>query len=99
MKIETKHTHGPWAWQKFGDKYCLTAQHGMREIILSANAKREVVMNTDGILRPVDPNHPNAKLIELAPDMYDALRMVQAETENSGTYIKIESIIRKIEEL
>lgn len=72
------YTKGPWAWQRFGSYYSLTAQHGMREIIISANPDREnygnpvVVMNNDGILNPIDPQHPNAKLIATAPELLQA---------------------------
>ena len=71
--MTTKHTPGPWALQKFGDNYCLTAQYGMREIILAARG-RKMVMNNDGILRPIKPHHPNAKLIAAAPDLLEALQ-------------------------
>ena len=71
--METKFTKGEWAFQKFGKQYNLTAQHGRREIILSANLKGELVMNQDGILRPINPDHPNAKLIAAAPLMYEQL--------------------------
>ena len=70
--METKFTKGEWAFQKFGKQYNLTAQHGRREIILSANLKGELVMNQDGILRPINPDHPNAKLIAAAPELYNA---------------------------
>jgi hypothetical protein len=72
--METKHTKGEWAWQKFGNYYLLTAQHGMREIILAAYQNNDYAyptMNDDGILKPVDSNHPNAKLIAAAPISYE----------------------------
>jgi len=74
--METAYTEPPWAWQKFGDKYCLTAQHGMREIILSANKGGNIEMNQDGILENIDPNHPNPKLISAAPDLLEACQLV-----------------------
>jgi len=74
--METKYTHGPWGWQSFGSGLFLTAQHGMREIILSSARKgmngSEITMNKDGILEPIDPNHPNAKLIAAAPMLLKA---------------------------
>jgi hypothetical protein len=74
MNNETQHTAGPWAWQRFGDTYSLTAQHGMREIIIGAIKHGSmgypvVGMNSDGILRDVDPAHPNATLIASAPSL------------------------------
>ncbi len=72
-----KYTKGKWAWQKFGQHYLLAAQHGSREIIIGANCLRGgsyPSMNNDGILRAINPDHPNAKLISKAPEMYKALK-------------------------
>ena len=79
-----KHTKGEWAWQKFGEGYCLTAQHGMREIIIGANLlnsedegdrRTHVTMNSpNGILESINPEHPNAKLIAAAPDLLEACK-------------------------
>ena len=79
------HTQSPWAWQKFGTEYLLTAQHGMREIIIGATdlnanidccdnrviANTVPTMNKDGICRPIDPVHPNAKLIAASPELLE----------------------------
>ena len=53
----------------------------MREIIIGANPQRGsiipcVVMNNDGILFPIDPRHPNAKLIAAAPELLGALKAI-----------------------
>lgn len=69
-----KHTKAPWAWQRFGDTYSLTAQHGMGEIIIGAIVHGGmgypvVGMNQEGILKDVDPLFPNAKLIAAAPEL------------------------------
>lgn len=72
---QSQPTPGPWAWQKFGDYYCLTAQHGMREIIIGALKTRPGIpfaaMNTGHRLEAVHPEHPNAKLIAAAPEVTD----------------------------
>jgi hypothetical protein len=76
--METKHTQGPWQWQKFGEFRFLAAQHGMREIIIGSikpvgYETGVPAMNKNGILEPIDPNHPNAKLIAAAPELLNAL--------------------------
>lgn len=70
---EFKGTKAPWVWQKFGYATYLTAQHGMREIIIGS-INDVPAMNVDGILRRVDTDHPNAKLIAAAPDLLEALQ-------------------------
>lgn len=77
--MKKQHTPGPWAWQLFGDTYSLTAQHGIREQIISAIPHGQmkypvVAMNNDGRLRDVDPQHPNARLIETAPKLLETLQ-------------------------
>ena len=80
--MKTKHTKGEWAWQLMGDTYYLTAQHGIREIILGAiehpTMKYPVLgMNNDGILKVIDKDNPNAKLIAAAPDLLELLTETQ----------------------
>ncbi len=90
----TKHTPGPWAWQKFGVEYYLTGQHGMRPIVLSVgqgqNRKRIIkLLDSHGLLVDFHPLHPDARLIAAAPDLLrqrDALREALA-----GIFQMIES--------
>jgi hypothetical protein len=107
----TKHTAGPWAWQKFGRHYCLTAQHGMREIIIGSLAvempqETYPAMNSDGRLQPVSPEHPNATLIAAAPELLEALKMAKqtidfmvesGQTNHGKTKEKIDNAIAKAE--
>lgn len=89
MKTENSYTPGPWKWQKFGPYYLLSAQHGMREIILGANKQRTSCypsMNVDGILKPIDPTHPNARIISHAPDLLSELER---------TYIRLQELAIK----
>lgn len=73
--MENKFTKGEWAWQKFGTQYLLTAQHGMREIIIGTVKDNEntmlhsVATNIEGRLQPITPDNPNAKLIASAPEL------------------------------
>lgn len=108
--MENKFTKGPWKWQKFGSYYNLTAQHGMREIIISANLEFGsgypfVSMNEDGILEPVNPENPNAKLIAAAPDLIEACIIARKEMQKNGItydnaniYNKIDKAIKKATE-
>jgi len=64
----SQHTPGPWAWQKFGKEWCLTGQHSMRPIVLAVRGGRLTSL-VDGLLRPLDPFHPDAQLIASAPDL------------------------------
>lgn len=101
--MKTKHTEAPWKWQKFGDNYCLVAQHGMREIILAANKKEDseityVSMNDDGILNPVNLLHPNSKLIAVAPDLLEMLIKIY-QIENHAFSLKGFDVVRLKEEV
>ena len=67
-------TPTPWAWQKFGNEYCLTGQYGHRPIILSAGRKgltsRDAVRD---VLVPFDPKHPDAEFIVRAVNCHEEL--------------------------
>ena len=64
-RAELAATKGPWAWQKFGTKWCLTGQYGMRPIVL-ATRKGGPTSLVDGLLKPLDPAHPDAAFIALS---------------------------------
>lgn len=91
-----KHTKGEWAWQLFGDTYMLAAQHGKREIIIGAIKAPKFnypvpAMSNNGILKLVDKDHPNAKLIAAAPDLLEALEyaeMILKELSTQGFWLK-----------
>jgi hypothetical protein len=109
-----KHTKGPWGWQKFGSYDSLTAQHGMREIIIGSVTTESglssfVAMNKDGILNPIDRDHANAKLIAKAPEMIEALKdminifdtcgYVDVEPEKGNINVRISKAKSLIKEL
>lgn len=71
-------TEGPWAWQKFGTDYMLIAQEGMRNIILNAIRDESMIpqlaVRIEGIMRPIYPSHPDAKIIEQSKATAEALK-------------------------
>jgi len=77
--MSTTHTHGPVAWQKFGDEYYLTGQYGMRPIILSvgfvgkSTRHKSLKLLSDGLLVDFRPDHPDAKFIVQAWNGFDDL--------------------------
>lgn len=85
--METKFTKKEWAWQKFGNQYMLTAQHGMRSIIIGTVRDRQntmvhsVATNVDGILQPITPDNPDAKLIAAAPELFEVVSAILLEQE------------------
>lgn len=74
MSDQAVHTKEDWGWRNFGSGPVLVAEHGRRSAILAVGAHikggREVICtNVDGILREIDPNHPDALLIRAAPNL------------------------------
>lgn len=74
-------TPGPWAWQDFG-QLMLTGQHGLRPIVLQSSPKglRVRGLDTDWMIA-ITPDHPDARLIALAPDLLEALRILVEDAE------------------
>lgn len=80
--MTVQQTKGPWAWQKFGSEWCLTGQHGMRPIVL-ATRKNNPTSLVNGLLVPLDPNHPDARLIAAAPELFDLCKEILESDERS----------------
>lgn len=76
-------TKGPVAWQKFGNEYCLTVQHGSRRVILSASPRGGMTCLVDGMLKPLDPNHPDMELIVEAFNVYAETGLTPRELSES----------------
>lgn len=76
---ESQHTPGPWAWQRLGE-LCLVGQHGRRPIVLTTLQRNAQLCVRDerGVLKPLDPDHPDARLIAAAPDLLEAARAAVA---------------------
>ena len=84
-------TPGPMAWQKFGQEYCLTGQHGMRPVVLSVrpiNFSKAKLMLRDAkhdLLVDFTPDHPDAQLILAAynalPGLIKELREARASED------------------
>lgn len=106
----SKHSPGPWRWRNFTGHWTLFADHGSRKVVLAADLNYvdgPVLVTRDfedgSILKEIDPNHPNAKLIEAAPDLFDSLRECVVHCcrvgldrpENSGWLDKARSILAR----
>lgn len=78
--MSTESTPGPWAWQRFGKEWCLVGQWGMRPIVLSVMRKVGLTSLVDGLLVPLNPEHPDARLIAAAPDLLEALIGLMSST-------------------
>ena len=86
----SEHHKGPVAWQKFGKEYCLTAQYGMRPIILSVgNGKLMLRDQATDRLIPLSPEHPDAKFIVDAYNLHD--RLVKALEKAAAILKKIQA--------
>lgn len=76
--MNTKHTPGPWAWVEGKDSYLLLS-HRDGEVVLYAGpsrytGERELKVRVSGRLTDLDPLSPNAKLLEAAPVLFEALK-------------------------
>jgi hypothetical protein len=76
MSDSPTHTKGPLAWQKFGDRWCLTGQYGMRPIVFSCGPRGDLMLRdaAKDRLIPFSPDHPDARLWVAAPDLLEALK-------------------------
>lgn len=102
--MTTDHTRKPWLWVKNGDDYVLWGNHGHRPIVLdcgSVNGKpmgRKVLRsNMNGIMRPFDPGHPDARLIVEAPAMYELLKSTMYACPSKVTYEEAAGLIARID--
>lgn len=66
-----KRTKGPWRWLS---KETLVGDHGHRPVIISANQKGQLVQrNEEGLLRPIDPKHPDMRALAGAGRLIEAV--------------------------
>lgn len=70
--MKTKHTPGPWSWQKCRETYML-AKSGGGEIVLGnvQEESGELILACAGPngLKAFNPGLPNAKLLAASPDL------------------------------
>ncbi len=81
-----RQSRGPWAWRKFGRHWSLVEDFGPRRVVLDAwldNHQSDwdspgcpmlVTCSSDGVLVPITPDHPAAKVIAAAPGLLEACR-------------------------
>lgn len=83
------YTPGPWAWRKFGSELILIQDTGARKVVLAAESldsnRAAIYTRTPAhgdFLKAITDDHPNAKLIAAAPEMYEAI--VKVLTPGNG---------------
>lgn len=63
-----------WRWQKFGDKLMLVTDGGGTDVVLSVSAGGRdkgalTTCSPDGVMIPLTPDHPLARLLAAVPDL------------------------------
>lgn len=113
---QTQHTPGPWSWRKMGDSLalttdgrgCIIVMDFVRQGVRGAQPRfgiRRSEKDRGGLLAPADKidlaSHPDARLIESAPVMLDALKSALAiiGERNHDTLASAEATIREAIEL
>ena len=85
MSDKTKHTGGPWAWNEVGGHWVLWGSYGQRPAVLCVTPDGQLqVRDRLGFLVPFTPEHPDALLIEVAPDLLEALVATEAYMAERG---------------
>jgi len=80
---DRKRTPGPWRWRRIGGEMHLVRDFGARDVVLTRigvckperGGARSVLGVGEGsprVLVPLTPDHPDAALIEAAPDLLEA---------------------------
>lgn len=62
---------GPWVWSKFGNRWCLCGDYGMRPIILSTDHRGMFKLRNPehDLLVPFDPEDGDARLLAASPKL------------------------------
>ena len=86
----SEYTPGPWGWMDMGG-IKLVGQHGHRPIVMDFVREgmqgATLRLRKDGIMREFDANHPDARLIAAAPELFKALvLMIEVNTAPMNTY-------------
>lgn len=64
---------GPWTWRDFGNGLGLYTAHSGAKVVLAASmgpvGGRIMARGEDGVLEPLTPEHPVARVVEAAPGL------------------------------
>lgn len=74
MNLPKEVTRGPWRWAQFGRGWMLVTAHSGAKVVLTGLKNAFLAQrDANGVIQALDPNHPDSRLIECAPELLMAL--------------------------
>lgn len=88
-----------WRWQQFGDRLMLVTDGGGADVVLSIAGKPQApklaTCGPDGVMRPLAPDHPLARLLESVPDLVAIAREIEAQDDRPRYLPRLRDALQK----